>query len=463
MQSEWLRSEVVEWDQLRRFSDAGYLYAILDACDAPSVLAKVQELGERATSLFQGTPQEEYWAHAPYLVIADAALLDWIRASLSADPWGIFILANVGMAELRAHFQHFLTVQLPDGEHWFFRYYDPRVFSVYLPSSNSEELRQFFGPVRGFALPQDDGVQLLQPAAAGESMLARVPWPIRAEQYELLARASLRDFETRAAAHLGEFFPEQCRSLGQDGLLRAIAYGVQRSHEYGIRTECDVCQYLDLMFGLGPDFDRDPKLPWAGEILRRNEPAEPAARLAQLFDRLEQTANEWSSMGRLDPVAAVRARRAALDTMPLGTEVGCPKVKVTVTPPVGTGPEPPSADELALAAAAGSSPEQRAAREKVLRDFYQNRMGLGAPRCAQDVQAVDLDSPVAVTSLPPATRLRSCAASDEPSNVFARPVTPVSTGFEVTEAFDALGCSSKSAGPVLVIDDADRERCLREL
>ncbi len=289
MQSEWLRTEAIDWDEMRRFAAAGYLYAVLDACDSPAALAKVRELGERATSLFQGTPYEGYTEHAPYLVMADAALLEWIRASLLGGPSGIFVVAQAGLPELCAHLRRFLVVQLPDGEKWFFRYYDPRVFSVYLPTCNRQELDQFFGPVRGFAVRCGERIELVQAVAVGEPAPVATPWPIRTEQYERLAQASLQNFESRAAAHLREFFPEQCSSLGQEGLWRAIAYGLQRAHEYGIRTECDVCRYLDLMFGLGPDFDRDPKLLWAQEILRRKDSGEPAARLTQLFDRLEQT------------------------------------------------------------------------------------------------------------------------------------------------------------------------------
>ncbi len=169
-------------------------------------------------------------------------------------------------------------------------------------------------------------------------------------------------------------------------------------------------------------------------------------------------------MGRLDPAAALRAGRAALETMVPGAEVGSPKVSVTVKPPVGTAPEPPSADEHVLAAAPGTSPQQRAAREKVMRDFYQNRMGLGAPLCAQHLQAVNLDHPVEVATLPPAIRLRLCADVSESENVFVRVAAPLPSDFEVAEAFDALSCTSRGVGGhVLVVDDANRDGRMRKI
>ncbi len=287
MKSEWLRSEDIAWGRMRRFADAGYVYGLLDACDSPAVLAKVQELGAHALSLFQGTPHEAYWAQAPYLVATDAAVLDWIATELAAQSWGILILANVGIEDVRAHMQRFLVARLPDDEQWLFRYYDPRIFSVYISHCNREELAQFFGPVRGFAVPGDGGLVLVeQVAMVTPSAPPQVPLPIRAEQYQAFVQASLQNFETRALAHLCEFFPEQCQSLGDAGLRRAVAYGIERARSYGISAESEVCQYLDLMFGLGPEFDCDPNLPWAAEILHRAD--EPAARVAQLYGHLSK-------------------------------------------------------------------------------------------------------------------------------------------------------------------------------
>jgi hypothetical protein len=171
-------------------------------------------------------------------------------------------------------------------------------------------------------------------------------------------------------------------------------------------------------------------------------------------------------MSRLDPAAALRAGAAAIKAMSPHAEVGNPKVKVLVVSLAGTGPEPPCDAERSLAAAGASSPEQRAAREKVIRDFYQNRMGLGAPRCGHDLKDIDLDEPVAVMQLVPGTLLMMID-SPESGNYFlplstpSMPASCVGQAFVVTEAFDALRCTMKGAGQLLVIDDANRDHKLR--
>jgi hypothetical protein len=151
--------------ELAKLADAGYVYVILDACDAPAVPEKVRSLGDdRGGSLYNGTAQEDYWAIAPYLCRADKWLLRWIRESLWTEPWGIIIISKADIASIRAHFRRFLIVQSPEGEHWYFRFYDPRVLPVFLESSNAEELKSFFGPVQAYAVqkPGEDNLRIMK-------------------------------------------------------------------------------------------------------------------------------------------------------------------------------------------------------------------------------------------------------------------------------------------------------------
>ncbi|MDR3719927.1 MAG: DUF4123 domain-containing protein [Bryobacteraceae bacterium] len=152
-------------DELNRLAERGYVYVILDACDAPAVPGKARSLGEaRAASLYNGTSQQDYWAIAPYLCQADPKLLEWIQALLWKDPWGIIAVSTSSFETLRAHFRKFLIVQSPEGEYWYFRFYDPRVLPVFLESSNAGELKEFFGPVQAYAMraPEDMKLRLMK-------------------------------------------------------------------------------------------------------------------------------------------------------------------------------------------------------------------------------------------------------------------------------------------------------------
>ncbi len=154
---------------IRAHAERGELHVVLDACDEPRVPAKVRELGDDALPLYQGESQERLWAVAPYLARADAALVDWLTQAMWTEPWGIFIVTNVGIAALRTHLRRFLLVDGPTGEPWYFRFYDPRVMAKFLTTCDAPQLADIFGPADaiGWVDAATYGVRLARPAHFG--------------------------------------------------------------------------------------------------------------------------------------------------------------------------------------------------------------------------------------------------------------------------------------------------------
>jgi hypothetical protein len=137
--------------QLVQFAGEKTLFAVLDPCDAPLVPSKMHALSAQAMSLFRDMTEDDYGAVVPYLAHVDMDLLRWLRETLWNEPWGIFIVAKVELAELQAHLRKLLVVHAEGGRRLFFRYYDPRVISTYLPGCDATELRTFYGPATGLA------------------------------------------------------------------------------------------------------------------------------------------------------------------------------------------------------------------------------------------------------------------------------------------------------------------------
>ncbi len=90
-----------------------------------------------------------------------------------------------------------------------------------------------------------------------------------------------RGFERRLIAHLNRSFPAECATLGGEGIRQAVRSGIALAATYGIRLERDICRYVDLMFVLGHDFDRD--LPWASDILSDEMCPNPTAKVERLY------------------------------------------------------------------------------------------------------------------------------------------------------------------------------------
>ncbi len=86
-------------------------------------------------------------------------------------------------------------------------------------------------------------------------------------QMDHLAAITRADFTADMRAALRERHPAACAPMTDDDLTARIEHGVARSATYGIEIAHDVSRYIDLMFQLGPDFDKD--VDWARAILER--------------------------------------------------------------------------------------------------------------------------------------------------------------------------------------------------
>jgi len=149
--SEYLRTLAVTLEDLRQLAGEHRLYAVLDACDALAIQAKVRELGpSHVLCLYRGVVSPELQEVAPYLARVEAGLLQWLIETVWNEPWGIFLVAKLELEAVRQHLRKFLIVKDPEGETMYFRYYDPRVLPSFLASCNEQELADFFGGISAF-------------------------------------------------------------------------------------------------------------------------------------------------------------------------------------------------------------------------------------------------------------------------------------------------------------------------
>lgn len=61
--------------------------------------------------------------------------------------WGIFLGTPLSFVEVRKHLRRFLEVSLEGGDKVLFRFYDPRVLRVFVPTCTPEQRRDFFGSI----------------------------------------------------------------------------------------------------------------------------------------------------------------------------------------------------------------------------------------------------------------------------------------------------------------------------
>ena len=140
------------------------VFAVLDGARDERIYPRVIESALEHCCLYRGELEPDLAAAAPYLVQLepDAPFTEWMMAQGWGDSWGIFAKAAASLPELRRHFRRFLMVYDPNGKPLYFRYYDPRVLRVYLPTCTVDELHTIFGPVRRYCLEDEDCNRMLE-------------------------------------------------------------------------------------------------------------------------------------------------------------------------------------------------------------------------------------------------------------------------------------------------------------
>ena len=155
------------------FSQAGTpVYAILDGASIPDLLDHLYGDRPEFCSLYGGALKPDIAEVAPYLVRLEprAAFTQWVIERGWGHHWGIFAQGPADLDTLRRHFRRFLIVYDPDTKPLYFRYYDPRVFRVYLPTCTADELAAIFGPIQSFLLEDDHPGTLRRFTAASGSL-----------------------------------------------------------------------------------------------------------------------------------------------------------------------------------------------------------------------------------------------------------------------------------------------------
>ena len=113
--------------------------------------------------LYTGAPQTLEMV-APYLVRLDYGYRDTYRFLEPGwgHQWGILLRCDTRLERLRSHLRRLLTVRDPAGKRLLFRYYDPRVLRLYLPSCLAPELREVFGPIECFWCEGESTTDLIE-------------------------------------------------------------------------------------------------------------------------------------------------------------------------------------------------------------------------------------------------------------------------------------------------------------
>jgi hypothetical protein len=141
-----------------RRAQASRAYAIVDAARNEEIHPALLAADCPTLSLYRGDAAVRMAEVAPYLVALErgSRFTRWLLERGWGDSWAVFVVSPAAAEPLRNHFRRFLMVQMPDGRSVYFRFYDPRVLRVYLPTCTPDELKTIFGPVERYVAEGED-------------------------------------------------------------------------------------------------------------------------------------------------------------------------------------------------------------------------------------------------------------------------------------------------------------------
>jgi hypothetical protein len=150
------------------------IWGILDAARDPGIYRALLDSRLEFRCLYAGKLPRELEMNAPQLVELSptSRLMErWLDEGWG-QAWGVLLRID-DPSNLRHHLRKFLKVRDEQGRSLLFRYYDPRVLRVYLPTCTAAELAQLFGPVEAWVLETPDGTSLAEYRFNGERLSVR--------------------------------------------------------------------------------------------------------------------------------------------------------------------------------------------------------------------------------------------------------------------------------------------------
>ena len=133
-------------------------YLILDAARVGPDITTAWEMDPGHCSLFREKGEAFLRDVAPYLFKIDVPgkFWTWYGQAGWGKSFGVILSTGSNRENLYKHLRRLLTVRTEDKRELYFRFYDPRVLRIFLPTCEKDQLVEFFGPIDYFIVEDED-------------------------------------------------------------------------------------------------------------------------------------------------------------------------------------------------------------------------------------------------------------------------------------------------------------------
>ncbi len=189
-------------------------HVLLDGARLGSEMEQAIGMGKGQMSLYAGQQTGALAALAPRLFPCSlkSPFGLWCLKNGWGCSWGIYLKSPLQIQELQAHFRNFLKVQTDSGKSLFFRFYDPRVLRIFLPTCSNAQLQEFFGSAIEYFILEDE-----DPAFALRFWLEA--GTLKQERFPM---AAILNVIPETSSTKSKLPPETIEALTQMGLLEQV-------------------------------------------------------------------------------------------------------------------------------------------------------------------------------------------------------------------------------------------------
>lgn len=179
-----MRTTEVSWEERwPPWRPSAKTFCVLDAARDPRIFRAVDATLLPKACLYAGPLDPEVELVAPYLVNfeSEGELAEGFARRGWGQAWGVLLECSEPLAAVRRHLRGLLTVRDERGRKLLFRFYDPRVLRIFLPTCGREQLREIFGPIERYVVEGDAPDEAFEFRLSETGELTRTRWTRREE------------------------------------------------------------------------------------------------------------------------------------------------------------------------------------------------------------------------------------------------------------------------------------------
>ncbi|NQZ06094.1 MAG: DUF4123 domain-containing protein [Algicola sp.] len=135
----------------------GNVYAVIDGAQCPELRFKLYDWDSQSCCLWSGKLEPDMEEVAPYMVKLkqDCKFTNWLIREGWDNHWNIFVESELDFKDFRKQIRKLLEVKSPEGETLVFRFYDPRVMAMFVPTCDAEQSEELFEGLVGITYQKE--------------------------------------------------------------------------------------------------------------------------------------------------------------------------------------------------------------------------------------------------------------------------------------------------------------------